>query len=98
MNASDRPRPGDKVTALDVARAAGVSQSAVSRVFVIGTQFLLMWLLLPEHFGAFALVQSVTMFANHLTNPGIDDVLLQKDKHIHRWTSAAFWPPSQLTL
>jgi|GEM_PF-1129470 len=65
--------------------------TAVSRVLGLCSQFALMWLLMPEHFGTLGLVQTITIFATHLTSPGTDDVLLQKGAHLHRWSSAAFW-------
>src|SRR5436190_2090860 len=62
-----------------------------SRVTSFLTQLVLAWLLAPEHFGQIGLVYTITSFASQLTNPGIDDVLLQKQRRIRRWITPAFW-------
>ncbi|HRK29580.1 MAG TPA: oligosaccharide flippase family protein [Tepidisphaeraceae bacterium] len=86
-------RPGVKALGGRVASGTvwlgGVT--AVTRVIGIFSQFALMWLLAPEHFGTLGLVFTITMFATHLTYPGTDDVLLQKGDQVGRWASAGFW-------
>lgn len=67
------------------------SQTIITRFTSLFTQLLLAKLLLPEQFGQIGLVYTISAFAIQLTNPGVDDVLLQKQKHLYRWTTAAFW-------
>jgi PST family polysaccharide transporter len=67
------------------------SQTVVSRVTSLLSQLVLAWLLAPEDFGQIALVYTITSFATQITNPGIDDVLLQKQKHLRRWITPACW-------
>jgi PST family polysaccharide transporter len=67
------------------------SQTVISRFTSLLSQLILAWLLAPEDFGRIALVYTITSFAAQITNPGIDDVLLQKQKHLRRWITPAFW-------
>src|SRR4051794_17903954 len=62
-----------------------------SRVTSVLTQLVLAWILAPKDFGRIGLVYTITSFASQLTNPGVDDVLLQKQRHIRRWITPAFW-------
>jgi PST family polysaccharide transporter len=67
------------------------SQTVISRATSLLAQLALAWLLAPEHFGRIGLVYTIVGFAAQLTNPGIDDVLIQKQKRVHRWVTPAFW-------
>lgn len=66
-------------------------QTVVSRATSFITQLLLAWLLAREDFGSIALVTTITGFARQISTPGVDDVLLQKQKRLPRWVNAAFW-------
>jgi O-antigen/teichoic acid export membrane protein len=67
------------------------SQTVFARILSLLSQLVLAWLLMPEHFGLWGLVITITGFGTLLNNPGIDDVLLQKQKHLKRWITPAFW-------
>lgn len=67
------------------------SQTIVTRFTSLASQVLLAKLLLNEDFGRIGLVYTITALATQVTNLGIDDVLLQKQRHLLRWTTAAFW-------
>lgn len=67
------------------------SQTIITRFTSLASQVVLARLLLKEDFGRIGLVYTITAFIIQLTNPGIDEVLLQKQKHLYRWTTAAFW-------
>ncbi|HWI27757.1 MAG TPA: oligosaccharide flippase family protein [Stellaceae bacterium] len=54
-------------------------------------QMVLAWLLTPADFGSIGLAYTVTTFVNAIINPGIDDVLVQRGRHLRHWTNAAFW-------
>jgi PST family polysaccharide transporter len=90
-----QPSPAVRNTGLAGRVASGTvwmgGVTAASRLIGLASQFALMWLLQPDHFGTLGLVFTITMFATHLTYPGTDDVLLQKGKHFGRWASAGFW-------
>lgn len=66
-------------------------QTVFSRIISFATNMVLAWILAPEHFGQIGLVYTITSFATQLINPGIDDVLLQKQRHLRRWVTPAFW-------
>lgn len=96
------PAHGSKISAVS-SEQASLSQRAASSVIWMAsqtvftrltsflTQLVLAWLLAPEDFGQISLAYTITMFATLLTNPGVDDVLLQKHRHMRRWMTAAFW-------
>jgi O-antigen/teichoic acid export membrane protein len=67
------------------------SQTVFSRFIGLLSQLALGWLLDPKDFGQIGLVYTITSFAAQLTDPGVDDVLLQKQKRLRRWMTAAFW-------
>jgi PST family polysaccharide transporter len=66
-------------------------QTVFSRLTSLLSQLVLAWLLDPKDFGRIGLVYTITSFADQLTSPGVDEVLLQKQKHLRRWMTAAFW-------
>lgn len=66
-------------------------QTIISRFTSFVTQLLLAWLLAREDFGLIALVNTIYALIRELTQPGVDDVLLQKHKRIRAWASPAFW-------
>jgi PST family polysaccharide transporter len=67
-------------------------QTAVSRVVGLVAQWILAnWLLGPKDFGQIALVYSITTIAGLANNPGLNSVLLQKQRHFNRWATPAFW-------
>jgi len=67
------------------------AQTVVTRITSFATQLALAWLLAPGDFGQVSLVYTVTAIAVLLNNPGVDEVLLQKQRYLRRWTTAAFW-------
>jgi PST family polysaccharide transporter len=67
------------------------SQTIISRFTSLLSQLALAWLLDPKDFGQIGLVYTITAFATQLTNPGVDDVMLQKQNRMERWMTAAFW-------
>jgi O-antigen/teichoic acid export membrane protein len=87
--------PTEPPGSLATQTAAGVvwmgAQMIISRFTSLAAQLALAYLLMPEHFGQVALVYTITAFSNQLTNPGIDEVLLQKQDRLRRWLSPAFW-------
>jgi PST family polysaccharide transporter len=56
-----------------------------------GAQIVLARLLLPEDFGLFGLAVMVSAFANLIRDAGLTQVLVQRQKEIHRWINPAFW-------
>ena len=68
------------------------SQTVAVRVVTIIAQWILAnFLLGPGEFGQIGLVYTITVLATQLTNPGVDDVLLQHQNRIRRWITPAFW-------
>ncbi|WP_428936772.1 oligosaccharide flippase family protein [Fontivita pretiosa] len=67
------------------------AQTIVTRITSFATQLALAWLLAPGDFGQVSLVYTITAFAALLNNPGVDEVLLQKQTRLRRWATAAFW-------
>lgn len=61
------------------------------RLLSIAAQFVLAKILLDEDFGVYGLALTVWGFVQLLANPGLDDVLVSRQKHIHLWVSPAFW-------
>jgi O-antigen/teichoic acid export membrane protein len=65
--------------------------SLVSKVLGTLSQIILAWLLLPKDFGLIGLTYTVAAVTGILANTGLEDVLLQRQKHFHRWANPAFW-------
>ncbi len=68
-----------------------LAQSVVARGFTMGSQLVLAWLLSPNDFGTIGLATTVTALASALVAFGIDEVLLQRQRTIGLWVTAAFW-------
>jgi O-antigen/teichoic acid export membrane protein len=66
-------------------------QSVATRGVVMIQQLLLAWLLAKEDFGLIALTYTVSTFVNLLANPGIDTVLVQRQRRFRLWATPAFW-------
>lgn len=49
------------------------------------------WLLSPTDFGTIGLATTVTALASAVVTFGIDEVLLQRQRTIGLWVTAAFW-------
>jgi len=62
-----------------------------SKVLIALAQVALGWLLVKEDFGQIGLAFTVTTFINLLTAPGIDTVLVQRQKKIGLWITPAAW-------
>lgn len=56
---------------------------------LLGTM-VLAWLLRPEDFRLVALTHSIALFTAFFQNPGLDTVLIQRNR-FHLWGNAAFW-------
>ncbi len=69
-----------------------------SKVLVALAQVALGWLLVKEDFGQIGLAFTVTTFINLLTAPGIDTVLVQRQKKIGLWITPAAWMSLALGL
>lgn len=67
------------------------AQSLATRFIVLAAQLLLAWLLSAEDFGKIGLAYALPAFTALVVNPGIDDVLIQRQRHIRRWTTPATW-------
>jgi len=68
-----------------------LAQSVVARGFAMGSQLVLAWLLSPIDFGTIGLATTVTALASAVVTFGIDEVLLQRQRTIGLWVTAAFW-------
>lgn len=66
-------------------------QNALSRVVSVLQQFVLAWLLAKSDYGLIGLAYTVQAFANLLSNPGIDSVLIQRQRRFHLWSNPSFW-------
>ena len=65
--------------------------SIATRVIGVVQQLVLVWLLAKKDFGLMGLALTVTAFVNLLANPGIDAVLVQRQRRFHLWATPAFW-------
>jgi O-antigen/teichoic acid export membrane protein len=68
-----------------------VAQALATRGVTLLQQMALAWLLAKEDFGLIGLTYTVTSFVTLMSNPGIDSVLIQRQKHFRIWTTPAFW-------
>ena len=68
-----------------------MAQSLATRVTAFGSQLVLAWLLVPADFGLIGLAYTVTTLVNTVINFGLDDVLMQRQKTLHLWSSTAVW-------
>lgn len=74
-----------------------LAQSVVARGFTMGSQLVLAWLLSPNDFGTIGLATTVTALASAVVAFGIDEVLLQRQRTIGLWVTAAFWMSTVLS-
>ena len=54
-------------------------------------QIILAWLLSPEDFGKIGLAYTIAAFFGLITNPGIEEVLIQRRRSFRLWVTPAFW-------
>ena len=73
-------------------------QSVSARVFNLLSQLVLAWLLVPADFGLIGLAYTVTIIVRALVSFGVEDVLLQRQRAIRLWETAAFWVSLGLAL
>ena len=66
-------------------------QSVATRGVGMIQQLLLAWLLAKEDFGLIALTYTVSNFVTLLANPGIDTILIQRQRRFRCWATPAFW-------
>jgi O-antigen/teichoic acid export membrane protein len=69
----------------------GVILAFVSRGVGLLQQLVLVWLLDKSDFGVVGLALTVTVLINVMANPGIDAVLVQRQRRFHLWATPAFW-------
>lgn len=69
----------------------GVLLAAVTRGVGFVQQLALAWLLQKSDFGLLGLALTVTAFINLMANPGIDVVLVQRQRRFNLWATPAFW-------
>ncbi|MGD9635958.1 MAG: oligosaccharide flippase family protein [Pirellulales bacterium] len=67
------------------------AQAMATRGATALQQLALGWLLLPADFGPIALTYTVTMFVNLVANPGIDTILVKRQRRFKQWATPAFW-------
>lgn len=68
-----------------------LAQNLVARVSSVFSQLILAALLQPADFGLIGLTYTVTNIAAALTNVGLDDVVLQRERALRLWLGPAFW-------
>ncbi len=68
-----------------------LAQNVVTRVSSVLSQLVLAALLRPADFGVIGLTYTVTSLAAALTNVGLDDVVLQRERALRLWLGPAFW-------
>ncbi len=75
-----------------------LAQNLVARVSSLFSQLVLAALLQPADFGVIGLTYTVTNIAAALTNVGLDDVVLQRERALRLWLGPAFWISLSLGL
>ncbi len=68
-----------------------LAQNLVARACSVFSQLVLAALLQPADFGVIGLTYTVTSIAAALTNVGLDDVVLQRERALRLWIGPAFW-------
>ena len=68
-----------------------LAQNVAARACSLVSQLVLARLLLPADFGLIGLTYTVTSIAATLTNIGIEDVLMQRQRALRLWAGVAFW-------
>ena len=68
-----------------------LAQNLVARACSVFSQLVLAALLQPADFGLIGLTYTVTSIAAALTNVGLDDVVLQRERALRLWLGPAFW-------
>ncbi|MGC1304241.1 MAG: oligosaccharide flippase family protein [Caulobacteraceae bacterium] len=68
-----------------------VLQNLSSRATAFLSQIVLAWLLSPADFGLIGLTYVLTSVVSQLVNFGVDDVLVQRQKHVRFWAGSALW-------
>ncbi len=75
-----------------------LAQNLVARASSVFSQLVLAALLRPADFGVIGLTYTVTNIAAALTNVGLDDVVLQRERAFRLWLGPAFWISLSLGL
>jgi O-antigen/teichoic acid export membrane protein len=68
-----------------------IAQTLGSKFFGFATQIALARLLVPRDFGLVALAYTAVAFVAVIRNTGIQQILVQRQKHFRRWANPAFW-------
>lgn len=91
---SEAPTPGPNPKDLGRSTLIGTSwliaQNAGTRIIGFGSQIVLAKLLAPADFGNLGLALTVTTIASVIANFGVDDVLLQRQRHLRFWAMSGF--------
>ena len=68
-----------------------LAQNVAARACSVLSQLALAALLRPADFGVISLTYTVTSIASALTNVGLDEVILQRERALRFWLGPAFW-------
>jgi PST family polysaccharide transporter len=68
-----------------------VGQTLASKVTSLLGQLVLTWLLDPADFGLVGLALTVSAVATIVQQVGLKEILIQRQRHLARWATAAFW-------
>ena len=68
-----------------------LAQNLIARLCGVFSQLALAALLAPADFGVIGLTYTVTSIAAVLTNVGLEDVVLQRERALRFWVGPAFW-------
>ena len=71
--------------------AWAVGQSLAAKIVSIGGQLVLARILLKEDFGLVAMATGIASLVSVLQYAGLQEILVQRQKHFDRWAPAAFW-------
>ena len=66
-------------------------QSLATRAVQLLGQVMLARVLSPEDFGKIGLAYTIATFAGLVVNPGLDDVLVQRQRGLRLWATTGFW-------
>ncbi len=89
------PGVGGEPKSLSLQTAGGflwmLGQTVGSKVAGLIGQIVLARLLLPRDFGLVALAYTAVAFTGVIRQTGIQQILIQRQKHFRRWANPAFW-------
>ncbi len=68
-----------------------VMQSGITKICTVLSQFVLMWVLMPEDFGLVVIAFMCSTIPELVRQGGLKEVLIQRHVHFRRWATPAFW-------